>query len=81
MNEDEIIKLIDILIGDITPVADSHIDSIRQENIKKLIAIIKHYHKKIDDVLCESMSSPYDSVKKFKSICDEYYDWIGAPDN
>lgn len=81
MDEDEIIKLIDTLIGDITPVADSNIDSIRQKNIEKLIYIIKHYHRRINDIYFESMSSQYNSVKEFKTICDEYFDWLGIHDD
>lgn len=39
MTSIEIYKLLDIIVGDTEPVADSHIDAEREENIKTLIDI------------------------------------------
>ena len=50
MAEEEILKLIGFLIGNITPIGDEAADEVAMQNIEKLISIMKELHLKIDEI-------------------------------
>lgn len=77
MNEEEIKKLVMVLIGSINPVGDSAIDSVRRENINKLIELVKELHSTLSDVWCDTRDSKFGSVIRVKNDLDAYFDWMG----
>ena len=76
MNKEEIIKLLNILIGNIKPIGDSAMDKQSKENLELLISVAKEIHLKIDEVSCMSKSK-YASVIESAGIANSYLDWLG----
>ena len=78
MNEEEITKLVLTLIGYIKPIGEQRHDECSNENLSKLIGVVKSLHCKIDDVLTDTDKSGLDSIKKAYKMCDDYFDWLGV---
>ena len=76
MNKEEIIKLLNILIGNIKPIGDSAIDKQSKENLELLISVAKEIHLKIDEVACMNKFE-YASVRESVGIANSYLDWLG----
>ena len=82
MNEEEILKLIEVLVGDIKPIGDTRHDNLSNENLSKLIAIAKSLHLKIDEVLTKTNNcSKLDSMENARKMCNDYYEWLGITDD
>lgn len=81
MNSNEIIKLLEIIIGETEPVADSRIDELREENLKTLIDIGDWV---LDGLLysAEHRKDPYYSSQKVGeraySVMLEWKDWLSG---
>lgn len=71
MDSEEIIKVIDTLIGDIEPVADSAIDKEREENLGKYIDVLWHMYSEISHIASRHKNSPYGSQKRLGELCDK----------
>ena len=76
MNEEEILKLIGFLIGNITPIGDEAADEVSMQNIEKLISIMKELHLRIDAV-ASLKDEGLDSKKRVIKLANEYLDWLG----
>lgn len=82
MNEKEILKLIEVLIGYITPIGDTQHDNVSNENLAKLIGIAKSLHLKIDEVLTKTNDcSKLDSIENARKMCNNYYEWLNVTDD
>jgi len=76
MNKEEILKLLNILIGNIKPIGDSATDKCAKENLELLISVEKEIHLKIDEV--SSMQNfEYASIKEVAKVANDYLDWLG----
>jgi hypothetical protein len=76
MNEEEILKLIGFLIGNITPIGSESADEVAMQNIEKLISIMKELHMKIDEI-ASLKDNGYDSKKRVIKLANDYLDWLG----
>jgi len=76
MNEEEILRLIEYLIGNITPIGDEAADEVSMQNIEKLISIMKELHMKIDEI-ASLKDNGYDSKKRVIKLANDYLDWLG----
>lgn len=72
MKEVEIIKVIEKLIGDIEPVADSSIDRQRKENLEKYFDVFWHMYTEIKWIANRHKDSPYSSQKELGQMCDKF---------
>ena len=75
MAEEEILKLIGFLIGNITPIGDEAADEVAMQNIEKLISIMKELHLKIDEIASLKYEG-CDSRKRVIELANEYLDWL-----
>ena len=76
MNEEEILKLIECLIGNIIPIGDEAVDKVAMQNIEKLIPIMKELHLRIDTV-ASLKDEGCDSKKRVIKLANDYLDWLG----
>lgn len=76
MNEEEILKLIECLIGNIIPIGDEAVDKVVMQNIEKLIPIMKELHLRIDTV-ASLKDEGCDSKKRVIKLANDYLDWLG----
>jgi hypothetical protein len=76
MKEEEILKLIECLIGNIIPIGDEAVDEVAMQNIEKLIPIMKELHLRIDTV-ASLKDEGYDSMKRVIKLANDYLDWLG----
>ena len=76
MDTEEILKLLNILIGNIKPIGDAHADEQAKKNLELLISVAKEIHLKIDDV-SSRQDSKYASIKEVAKIANDYLDWLG----
>lgn len=76
MNEEEILKLIGFLIGNITPIGSESADELAMQNIEKLISIMKELHREIDSV-ASLKDEGLDSKKRVIKLANDYLDWLG----
>ena len=76
MNEEEILKLIECLIGNIIPIGDEAVDKVAMQNIEKLIPIMKELHLRIDTV-ASLKDEGLDSKKRIIKLANDYLDWLG----
>jgi len=76
MNEEEIIKLLFILIGKTRPAGMSHVDVEVLENVKILCSIADKLHTEIDTISYEYKDYSEDSVKKVVAITDKWLERI-----
>ena len=80
MNENEIIKAIYAMLGgDIKPIGDTDYDKYALMRAKKLVAIMKELHLKIDECACFDKSH-YVSEKAVGKVCAKYLDWLDIED-
>ena len=78
MNEDEILKLVNILVGDIEPIGDTSEDEKSKEHLLLLIKIIKELHIQVSEIMWKTKDSPYASCKEICKICNDYFDFLGV---
>ena len=76
MNKEEIIKLLNILIGNIKPIGDSAIDKQSKENLELLISEAKEIHREIYEVYCMDKFE-YASIRESAGIANSYFVWLG----
>ena len=76
MNAEEILKLIECLIGNIIPIGDGVIDKVAMQNIEKIIPIMKELHLRIDAV-ASLKDEGLDSKKRVIKLANDYLDWLG----
>lgn len=60
------------LIGNITPVADSAIDSQRLENMKAMCELLRQIFEDVDDVACRYRNSLYSSQKEVGQYANKF---------
>lgn len=75
MAEEEILKLIECLIGNIIPIGDEAADEVAIQNIEKLIPIMKELHLRIDAV-ASLKDEGCDSKKRVIKLANDYLDWL-----
>jgi len=75
MNEEEILKLIECLIGNIIPIGDEAVDEVAMQNIEKLIPIMKELHMKIDEI-ASLKDEGLTSKKRVIELAEDYIDWL-----
>ena len=75
MNEEEILKLIECLIGNIIPIGDEAVDIVAMQNIEKLIPIMKELHLRIDAV-ASLKDEGLTSKKRVIELAEDYIDWL-----
>lgn len=63
METNEIIKVLETLIGEIEPVADGAIDRQRSENFEKYLEVFDNMLSNIDNIAWQYKNSPYRSAK------------------
>jgi uncharacterized protein YaaR (DUF327 family) len=56
-------EIVNKLIGDITPVGDESIDSVRLENLKHYGELIDRLVSNVDDIAYKYRNSNYSSIK------------------
>lgn len=71
MNSDEIIKVIDKLVGGIKPQGETNIDNERFENLKTLTEVLEHYHRELYDVSYYKKRQEY-SIKRAGEFADTF---------
>ena len=76
MSEEEILKLIGFLIGNIIPIDDEASDGVAMKNIEKIISIMKELHLRIDTV-ASLKDEGCDSKKRVIKLANDYLDWLG----
>ena len=76
MTGDEIVKLINNLVGNIVPIGDTAIDNYAKENIELLIYIVRKLHFQIDNVV-DLVDSQYKSKKEIGEIAKDYLISLG----
>lgn len=92
MNDDEIVKVIRTLIGNVKPIADSSYDKKIKTNIEKLGNVISCLIADIGYMTCESFDSPYASeeecgklgyriLKNTRNEIDEYLSEVEVVSN
>lgn len=64
MTDEEIVKVINTLVGSITPIADSYYDTKKKLNIQKLGYIIESLIYQLGNMSSEKYDSPYFSEKE-----------------
>lgn len=72
METNEIIKVLETLIGKIEPVADGAIDRQRSENFEKYLEVFNHMHSEIEDIAWKYRNSPYGSAKSIGERADKF---------
>lgn len=71
-----ILQVVNKLIGEIEPVADSSIDNERYENLKLFIKLFDNMYSIIDDIAHKYKDSPFYSAKELGTFAQEYLDDI-----
>jgi hypothetical protein len=77
MESEKIIEVIEKLIGNIEPVADSSIDSKRYDNMETYIKVFNHMHIEIDRIAYEYSDSRYASAKRIGELASKHIDSMG----
>ena len=77
MTKEIVLEVIQKLIGNINPVADSAIDKKRFENLKLFIEVFDEMHTMIDDISYNWKERQYASVKPFVLACDKQLEKMG----
>lgn len=80
MTSEEIYKVIEKLVGQLDPIADSRIDADRRENLKIFIDVFEKMHTKIDSVAWDNKDSPYGSVKETVALANKALDNLKTKD-
>ena len=71
MNDSEIVKVVDKLVGNINPIADSFYDSKAYENIKLMGNVVDTLVCKIGNMVCENEDSKFASVEQCRDMAVE----------
>lgn len=71
MNKDNIIEVVNKLIGPIDPVADAAIDRVRLENLKLFIDVFDEMFFAITDIPRRWEDSKYGSVRPLVDLCNK----------
>lgn len=81
MNTDEVMKVLDKLIGPIEPVGSEAIDADRVENMKIYCEILERMHTRVNNIVFRCRDCNLESVKKITDIVNNslnnisvYYD-------
>lgn len=72
METNEIIKVLETLIGKIEPVADGAMDRQRGENFEKYLEVFYNMHSNIDYIARSYKNSPYGSAKTIGERADKF---------
>ena len=80
MKSEQIIEVLNKLIGPIEPVADSAIDSDRKKNMELYIEVFKSMHMSIDDIAYRHSESIYHSQKEIGQMAKKQLDEMGIPE-
>lgn len=70
-------EIVNKLIGDITPVGDESIDSVRLENLKHYGELIDRLVSNVDDIAYKYRNSKYSSVKNIVNEANKILDKLG----
>ena len=77
MTKEIVLEVIEKLIGNVNPVADSAIDYERFKNLKLFIDVFDEMHTVIDNIPYRWKDSNYNSVKPFVDACNKQLDKMG----
>lgn len=70
MKEEQIIEVIDKIVGGITPIGDSHYDNKAKENLKTMIEIVGHY---VDEICVIAQTDSYmASIQDCQKIAKDF---------
>jgi len=64
MTDSEIVKVVNTLVGSITPVADSHFDEKVYDNIMLMGSVVDTLVCRIGNMVCDNHDSQFGSVEK-----------------
>lgn len=78
ITDNEVVKVVNALVGDITPVADSYYDEEIYNNITLLGSVIDTLVCKVGDMLLSNNDSQFTSVEKCTSKAKEVLQEINA---
>jgi uncharacterized protein YaaR (DUF327 family) len=70
-------EIVNKLIGDITPVGDEGVDSIRLENLKHYGELIDRLVSNVDDIAYKYRNSNYSSIKNLVNEANKILDKLG----
>lgn len=70
-------EIVNKLIGDITPVGDEGVDSIRLENLKHYGELIDRLVSNVDDIAYKYRNSSYSSIKNLVNEANKILDKLG----
>ena len=70
-------EVVNKLIGDITPVGDEGVDSIRLENLKHYGELIDRLVSNVDDISYKFRKSNYSSIKNLVNEANKILDKLG----
>ena len=76
ITKEYVIELLNKVIGEIEPCADSAIDSQRIKNLKLFLDVFDEMYIKIDDILYKWKDTRFGSVKPFTEACRKQLDKI-----
>lgn len=79
MTKETVLEVLNKIIGEIKPVADSGIDADRFENLKLFLDVFDEMHTMIDDIAYYNKDTKFGSVKPFVNECNKMLDRIGIP--
>jgi len=77
MKKETVLEVIQKIIGEIHPVADSAIDAKRIENLKLFIDVFDEMHTMIDDIAYKWKDTKYNSAKPFAEEYNKQLKRIG----
>lgn len=72
MEANEVIKVIEKLIGKIEPVADASIDRERAVNLEKYFEVLQHMYSEVHWIASRHKDSPYHSQKELGLRCCKF---------
>jgi hypothetical protein len=77
MNAEQILEVINTLVGSIQPAGATHIDDKRTENLKIYLEIWEKMHIEIDDIAFRYQDSYEHSIKEMVKLCNDQLDKAG----
>lgn len=70
MNKEQIIEVIDKLVGGITPIGETNYDNKAKKNLETMIEIVGHYIDKICEIA--ELDSYMTSVQECQKIAEDF---------
>lgn len=77
MDSEQVIEVLEKLIGPIEPAGETHTDNVRLENLKNYIEVLDHLHTEVDRISCEYEKYHQHSIKEMQQMCSKHIKSMG----